>query len=228
MVLKLPRSVRYALYTCFVAAACSCACSSETDEAEPEAPGSGAGGTGGTAATGNEGGDDGEGLGGSPSSGDGAEGGESSSGGNSSSSGGSDSRGGKGGDEGSGGSDSRGGSDSSGGSGGTDTGPDLAAIERGKALAEDIDVNCSGCHGIDYAGSPLYNAGNITPDIDTGIGDWSDDEIATAVTEAIGRDGEPLCATMEPYDFTDDQVSDLIAFLRSLPPIKKTLAGTCK
>jgi hypothetical protein len=226
---RLPRSLQlFALYACLAATSFATACSSDSDdEGEPSAAtGSGSGGKkGGSNNSGNAGEDgEGDGAGGDPGSGSGEGGGDSSSGG----SGGSDSSGGRGGTEskgGSGGSDT-GGTDT-GGTGGTDSGPDLEAIARGQALAEDIDVNCSGCHGLDYAGSPLYNAGNITPDEATGIGTWSDAEITAAVTEGIGKDGEPLCATMEPYDFDDGQMRDLIAFLRSLTPVSKTLANKC-
>jgi mono/diheme cytochrome c family protein len=238
MLPRLHRSLRFfALSACLAAAAASFACSSDSgDDSEPDATtGSGSGGKGGSNGSGNAAGEEGDGSGGEPSSGSGAEGGgDSSSGGSENSSGGrggSDGSGASGATDNSGGTDSSGGTggtDSSGGTGGTGTGPDLEAIARGQAIAEDIDVNCSACHGLNYAGSPLYYAGNITPDEATGIGSWSDLEIGTAITEGIGKGGEQLCSTMEPYDFDEGQVRDVIAFLRSLTPVSKTLSGTCE
>jgi mono/diheme cytochrome c family protein len=235
MLPKLPRSLQFFAFSlCLAAASSSIACSSDPDGAEP-ADTTGSGGKGGSTGSGNAAGDDGqgEGEGGDPgsSSGSGAEGGGDSSSGGSESTGSSGGRGGTDSSGGTGGSDANGGAagaDSSGGTGGTDTGPDPEAIARGQALAEDIDVNCSACHGLNYAGSPLYYAGNITPDEATGIGSWSDAEIGTAITQGIGKDGEPLCSTMAPYDFDDGQVRDVIAFLRSLTPVSKTLSGACE
>ena len=41
-------------------------------------------------------------------------------------------------------------------------------------------------------------APNITPDPETGIGNWTDDEIARAIREGVDRDGRTLFPLM-PY-----------------------------
>jgi len=71
---------------------------------------------------------------------------------------------------------------------------------------------------------------NLSPDMETGIGRLTDDEIARAARYAIGRDRRRLCA-MAPFAATrlnDDNLCALIAYLRSLPPVRRAIpASTC-
>ncbi|MBP1685726.1 MAG: hypothetical protein H6Q33_1869 [Deltaproteobacteria bacterium] len=65
---------------------------------------------------------------------------------------------------------------------------------------------------------------NITPDPDTGVGLWSDDEIRAAIRTGIaGKKGAESPAM--PYYYyagmADDDVADLIAYLRTLPPVRR-------
>ena len=72
------------------------------------------------------------------------------------------------------------------------------------------------------AGSPDSIAANITSDPAAGIGAWSDQEIARAITAGVGRDGRPLkppmaygyYAGLKPSD-----LADIIAYLRTVPPL---------
>jgi mono/diheme cytochrome c family protein len=63
---------------------------------------------------------------------------------------------------------------------------------------------------------------NITPDIETGIGSWSDVEIAQAITSGVRPDGSQIHPLM-PYGFyanmTLADVVAVVAYLRSLPPV---------
>lgn len=64
---------------------------------------------------------------------------------------------------------------------------------------------------------------NITPDEATGIGLWSDMQIANAIRAGIGRHGERRLAVMPWQGFsrlTDDDVDAMVAYLRSIKPIK--------
>ena len=64
---------------------------------------------------------------------------------------------------------------------------------------------------------------NITPDEKTGIGTWSDRQIASAIRAGIGRHGKRRIATMPWQGYarlTDDDVDAMVAYLRSIPPIK--------
>src|SRR5581483_8328926 len=76
---------------------------------------------------------------------------------------------------------------------------DFAAIERGRYLATAAD--CGSCHtepGSNHAfagGRPIETpfgvlaAPNITPDQETGIGTWTDDQFDAAVRQGRSRNG---------------------------------------
>lgn len=65
-------------------------------------------------------------------------------------------------------------------------------------------------------------AQNITPDKDTGVGGWTDGELARAIREGVRRDGTALFPMM-PYgvarNLSDEDVKSLVVWLRSLEPI---------
>lgn len=65
---------------------------------------------------------------------------------------------------------------------------------------------------------------NITPDLDTGIGAWSDAEIDAALRGGYVR-GRGVESPAMPYylysGMTDADVGDLIAYLRSLPAVHR-------
>jgi mono/diheme cytochrome c family protein len=71
-------------------------------------------------------------------------------------------------------------------------------------------------------GAPPSIAANITSDAASGIGAWTDQEIARAITQGIGRDGRMLkppmaygyYANLKPSD-----LADIIAYLRTVPPL---------
>jgi len=66
---------------------------------------------------------------------------------------------------------------------------------------------------------------NITSDFVTGLGAWSDAEIAAAIRAGIRRDRSAEAPAMPYYQYAgmaDTDVADLIAYLRSLPPVRRT------
>jgi mono/diheme cytochrome c family protein len=70
-------------------------------------------------------------------------------------------------------------------------------------------------------------ARNITPDKETGIGDWSDAQIKRAITEGIGADGSPLKPPMGFHYYANISGTDLdalVAYLRSLKPLKAEIS----
>ena len=70
------------------------------------------------------------------------------------------------------------------------------------------------------------HARNITPDPETGLGRWTDDEIARAIREGVSRDGTALFPVMPYLNFarmTDEDVASVIVFLRSLPPVRNAV-----
>jgi len=105
-------------------------------------------------------------------------------------------------------------------------------VERGKYLAEAAD--CMACHtsqgGKDYAGGlgirlpfgALYST-NITPDKETGIGSYSDQDFLNAVQRGIRRDGARLYPAMPFTSYTymtDADALAIKAYLFSLPPVR--------
>jgi mono/diheme cytochrome c family protein len=107
-------------------------------------------------------------------------------------------------------------------------------IKRGEYLARAAD--CLVCHtahgGEDYAGGlafplpfgTLYST-NITPDKDTGIGNYSDQDFLHAVQRGVRRDGAHLYPAMPftSYTFiTDADALAIKAFLFSLAPVHAT------
>ena len=70
---------------------------------------------------------------------------------------------------------------------------------------------------------------NITSDPDTGIGKWSDADIKKAMTEGINPKGVHLSPPM-PFPFfknmTDEDIAAVIAYLRTIPPIKNQVVRT--
>jgi len=93
-----------------------------------------------------------------------------------------------------------------------------------------------GCHmgqaGFLAGGMPFEGpfgvvyAANITQDPATGIGNWSDQEIIDAIRLGHGPDGEQLFPVM-PYPtfshMADEDVQNLVAFLRTAPPIENAV-----
>ena len=108
-------------------------------------------------------------------------------------------------------------------------GADLVA--RGEYLARAAD--CIGCHttprGKPFAGGlafklpvgTLYST-NITPDKETGIGEWTDDEFVKAMHEGVDRNGTRLYPAF-PYSaytlLTRNDVLAIKAYLFSLKPV---------
>ena len=66
---------------------------------------------------------------------------------------------------------------------------------------------------------------NITQDKETGLGDWSDQQIHDAMNAGIRRDGSRLLPVM-PYEaysgMAQQDLKSLLAYMRTLKPVKKT------
>jgi len=109
-----------------------------------------------------------------------------------------------------------------------------SAVERGEYLAKAAD--CMVCHtakgGQAYAGGfaftlpfgTLYST-NITPDKETGIGNYSDAEFLAALHRGVRRDGARLYPAMPFTSYTyltDADALAIKAYLFSLPPVHAT------
>jgi mono/diheme cytochrome c family protein len=97
--------------------------------------------------------------------------------------------------------------------------------------------NCSDCHvgdsGKPYAGGrPIPTpfgkifASNITPDAETGIGNWPEEAFHRAMHEGVDREGRQLYPAF-PYDHftkaTSEDVHALYAFLINQPPVQNAI-----
>ena len=67
---------------------------------------------------------------------------------------------------------------------------------------------------------------NITSDLETGIGAWTDEEVKHAITKGFDRKGKKLVPPM-PYDYFKDltpgDLDAIVAYIRTFPPIKKLI-----
>jgi mono/diheme cytochrome c family protein len=122
-------------------------------------------------------------------------------------------------------------------------------VERGRYLV--VVAGCNDCHtpgfflgkpdttkylggsdvGFEIPGLGVFPGRNITPDKETGIGNWTDEEIAIALTAGKRPDGRQLAPIM-PYPsftrMTKEDVAAIIAFLHSIPAVKNEVAGPFK
>jgi len=112
---------------------------------------------------------------------------------------------------------------------------DEAAVTRGAYLA--AAAGCDQCHtdskngGAPYAGGRVLETEfgavtvpNITPDVATGIGGWSNDDFVRAIRWGIAPDGTHYVSAFPfPYfaGLTNSDLADLKAFLDSLTPVAR-------
>ncbi|MDQ3264571.1 MAG: c-type cytochrome [Myxococcota bacterium] len=121
--------------------------------------------------------------------------------------------------------------------------PTPQRLERGRYLVENVAM-CGACHDgrasgqlLDPATPSLRLAGghfledmgmaiyvpNITGDVETGLGGWSDDQIIRSIRDGVRPDGKFLFPMM-PFGayqkMSDEDVRSVVVFLRSVPKIK--------
>jgi mono/diheme cytochrome c family protein len=118
------------------------------------------------------------------------------------------------------------------------------ALERGRYLV--TILGCANCHspvddtrpGDFPVASKLFAgrvfpadmglpgtvvAPNLSSDPDSGLGHWTDGEIARAIREGVSRDGRPLFPMMNYPNYArlpDTDVMAIVAYLRTAPPQK--------
>lgn len=113
--------------------------------------------------------------------------------------------------------------------------PNPAQLEHGKYLVQ--AGACASCHtdarerGGWLAGgrtmhTPFgdYHTPNITPDPETGIGDWTEEEFVRAMTEGVSPDGAqyyPLFPYPWYRNLTREDLSAMWAYLRTVPPVRR-------
>ena len=69
-----------------------------------------------------------------------------------------------------------------------------------------------------------YPTGNLTSDKETGLGNWTDEEIKRVITRGMLRDGTRLLPF--PMDWPSfstmnaDDLNAIVAYLRTVPPVR--------
>jgi len=121
-----------------------------------------------------------------------------------------------------------------------------AQVARGRYLVENVSL-CGDCHtpfgptgpdltrwlagGREFVPDALWTP-NLTPDPETGIGRYTDEQLVKAITKGLGHyrenpEGEPLFAIMPYYVFanmTPDDVHAIIAYLRKgVQPVRNVV-----
>jgi mono/diheme cytochrome c family protein len=98
---------------------------------------------------------------------------------------------------------------------------DFTNVAKGRYLS--ILSDCASCHSVPQKNQPFAGgrpietpfgsivAPNITPDMETGIGSWTDDQFDNAVRKGIGRDGERLYPAMPFNAYTKMSREDVLA-----------------
>jgi mono/diheme cytochrome c family protein len=97
-------------------------------------------------------------------------------------------------------------------------------VEYGRYLA----AGCAGCHGAGYSGGKIPGtppdflpAANLTPDPETGLGNWTEADLFRTLREGKRPDGTDLDGRFMPWremaQFTDDEIRAIWLFFQSLP-----------
>jgi mono/diheme cytochrome c family protein len=119
-------------------------------------------------------------------------------------------------------------------------------VERGKYLVN--IAGCNDCHtpgyflgspdmkrflggsdvGFEISGLGVFVGPNLTPDKETGLGNWTTAQIVTALQKGVRPDGRHLAPIMPWQAFADLTPADalaIVAYLKSLPPVSNKVPG---
>ncbi|MEZ5923302.1 MAG: cytochrome c [Hyphomicrobiaceae bacterium] len=119
-------------------------------------------------------------------------------------------------------------------------------VERGKYL---VNIGgCFDCHtpgyffgkpdmgrylggsevGFEIPGMGVFYAPNLTPDAETGLGSWTDEQIIAAFQTGVRPDGRQLAPIM-PWQalakLTKEDAEAIAAYLKSLPAVSNKVPG---
>lgn len=82
-----------------------------------------------------------------------------------------------------------------------------------------LDVPLLGAHEFDLGIGKVYSK-NITPDVETGIGKYTDAEIARILRYGVKPNGNAVFDFMPFHDMSNADLTAVISFLRSQKPVK--------
>lgn len=116
-------------------------------------------------------------------------------------------------------------------------------VALGRYLVAGLD--CYGCHSADFkkmnilepersegfmgGGNEMLGAGgrpivtaNLTPDPETGIGRWTEEQFGRALRQGLRPDDAPLRPPMRRFaELTAEEAGAIYAYLRTVPPIRR-------
>lgn len=118
--------------------------------------------------------------------------------------------------------------------------------ERGKYLV--TVAGCGDCHtpghffgkpdparllagsevGFEIPGLGVFHGPNLTPDRETGLGSWTDEQIAAVMQTGVRPDGRGLAPIMPWRAYASLSQADaraIVAYLRSLPAVSNKVPG---
>lgn len=82
--------------------------------------------------------------------------------------------------------------------------------------------------GFVVPGLGIFVPRNLTPDKDTGLGNWTKEQMITAIQTGVRPDGRILAPIM-PWrayaGLTKSDVGAIVDYLRSLPPVSNRVPG---
>lgn len=121
-------------------------------------------------------------------------------------------------------------------------------VAYGRYLVHNLD--CYTCHSSDFAKVDYFDppksdrylgggneiedgaggtrpSANITPDVETGIGSWSEEQFVRALRHGVRPDQKPIRLPMEAYPgLTDDEAKAIWAYLKTVPAISYRVRET--
>lgn len=120
-------------------------------------------------------------------------------------------------------------------------------VGRGRYLATAL-YQCHGCHSADFKtvddlrperskgyfgggnvmrdlSGGLVRTANLTPEAETGIGRWTDEQFRRALVDGIRPDNRPLRYPMVPFRLPDEEVAAIFAYLRTVPAIRNKVSS---
>ena len=116
-------------------------------------------------------------------------------------------------------------------------------LERGRYLVNGV-VACGNCHtppagqlqGVEFAGTFLIEfpeftayAPNITPDPETGIGKWTDEQLIKAIREGVRPDGSIIGPPMPIglyRGLSDPDVKAIVEYMRTVKPVRNAVPNS--
>jgi len=117
----------------------------------------------------------------------------------------------------------------------TDAGGDAleVAIQRGQHLV-DSRAGCKGCHGNDLGGAAVVDipvvghwvAPNLTAGKGSVVRDFTANDWDRAVRHAVRHNGQTSSMPAQEFvNLSDHELSDIVAYIRSLPPVDRDLGA---